>query len=115
MESFKYTWIELDIVRRKDDFRPESYSPKNYDFKDLKVLGKVDTKGNWLIRKELCLKNVYTSLSAVIDESRAPLNKSLVTFKPTKVKQLVIEPDEREWKNEWTELRKQPELFSYAP
>ncbi len=25
----KYTWIEIDLKSRKDDFRPESHSPKN--------------------------------------------------------------------------------------
>src|SRR5688500_20362457 len=33
MESFKYTWIELELNKRTDDFRSESYSPKYYDFR----------------------------------------------------------------------------------
>jgi len=50
MESFKYTWIELDLNKRTDDFRPESYSPKNYDFKDIKLSQRIDTKDNWALR-----------------------------------------------------------------
>jgi len=34
----KYTWIELDVKERGDDFRPESYSPNNYKIKILDTL-----------------------------------------------------------------------------
>ena len=111
MQSFKYTWIELDLDRRTDDFRPESFSPKNYDFRDLEHFEKIDTKGNWALRKEICLKNVFTNLDELIDLSKAPNNKSLATFKPTRIERLEIVEDESEWKNEWKELRKQGDLF----
>lgn len=32
--SVKYTWIELELTKRTDDFRPESHSPRYYDFRD---------------------------------------------------------------------------------
>lgn len=111
MQSFKYTWIELDLDRRTDDFRPESFSPKNYDFRDLEHFEKIDTKGNWALRKEICLKNVFTNLDELIELSKAPYNKSLATFKPTRIERLEIVEDEAEWKNEWKELRKQGDLF----
>src|SRR5690606_27482599 len=111
MQSFKYTWIELDLDRRTDDFRPESFSPKNYDFRDLEHFEKIDTKGNWALRKEICLKNVFTNLDELIELSKAPNNKSLATFKPTRIERLEIVEDEAEWKNEWKELRKQGDLF----
>ena len=115
MESFKYTWVELDLVRRiKDDKRPESYSPKNYDFKDLVLGERLDTKSNWFKRKEACLKDVYTDFEKLISECREPNYKSLATFKPTSIKALEIEEDDREWKDEWVELRKQMDLFSDA-
>lgn len=53
IESFKYNWIELDLKKRADDFRPESHSPINYDFKDIEVFGKIDTKNNWADRKSV--------------------------------------------------------------
>ena len=35
----KYTWIELDVEKRtSSDFRPESYSPNNYNIKILKTI-----------------------------------------------------------------------------
>lgn len=112
MKSFKYTWLELDLNQRDDDFRPESYSPKYYDFRDLKLFNNIDTKNNWALRKEICLKDVFTNLDALIGLSKAPTNKSLATFKPTVIEGLEILEDAPEWKNEWKELRKQGDLFS---
>lgn len=111
LQSYKYSWIELDLEKRADDFRPESHSPKNYDFRDLKVLGRLDTKGNWALRKVHCLSNVYTNLDVLLEASQKPRNKSLATFKPSSIISLDIESDEREWKDEWKELRKQVDLF----
>src|SRR5690606_8040572 len=112
VRNVNYTWIELDLNRRTDDFRPESHSPKNYDFRDLAVHARVGTEGNWLKRKELCLKNVYSSKRQLLKDSLAPMNRSLATFKPAKILALEIETDEREWKDEWRELRKQGDLFA---
>ena len=104
----KYTWLELDLEQRQDDFRPESFSPRHYDFRDLELLNRLDTKGNWAVRKEWCLKEVFTNLDALIEASQKPTNKSLAKFKPASVEKLEIEADDREWK----ELRKQRDLFS---
>ena len=100
----KYTWLELDVVPRANsgkDFRPESYSPVSYDFKDLVYGEHIDTKSNWAERKKWCLKNVYTNLTQLIAESQAPTNKSLATFKPAKIVDFKIESDDREWKESW--------------
>lgn len=112
LEQVKYRWIELDLVRRTDDFRPESHSPKHYDFRDIVVHDSIDTKDNWSRRKSLCCQKVYTDLAQLIEESKDPTNVSLATFKPAKIKRLVIENDSREWKDEWKELRKNGDLFS---
>lgn len=109
--NYKYTWIELDLIKRTDDFRPESHSPLNYDFRDIKFFDRIETDGNWAKRKELCLNNVYTDLSKLIEDSNAPSNVSLATFKPTEIKGLKIESVDREWKDEWVEIRKQTDLF----
>jgi len=112
VKKVKYTWIELELIKRTDDFRPESYSPKHYDFRDLRVLESIDTARNWTKRKDYCCTKVYTNMSSLIDESKEPLNVSLVTFKPTKFLKFVVEEDTREWKDEWKELRKQTDLFA---
>ncbi len=111
----KYTWIELDLERRSDDFRPESHSPRDYSFKDLIIGETIDSKKNWEIRKSYCLRNVYTDLTQLIEDSKAPKNISLATFKPTKIKRLVIEKDEADWKPVWLDLQKQLGLFDENP
>lgn len=112
LNNVKYTWIELNLIKRTDDFRPESYSPKNYDFKDIIIGERINTDRNWHRRKELCLSNVYTNLSKLIGDSKDPHNTSLATFKPSKIISVEFEEDEREWKNEWKDLRKQGDLFA---
>lgn len=111
LKSFKYHWLEIDLAKRDDDFRPESHSPINYTFDNVKSLGRIDTKGNWAERKRYCLKNIYTNKKQLIEASNAPRNMSLATFKPTKILSFDFEEDEREWKNEWKELRKMGDLF----
>ena len=111
LKNVKYTWIELDLNKRRDDFRPESHSPGNYDFKDIKIGETIGTKGNWALRKDLCLKNLYTNKNKLINDSKDPQNVSLATFKPSKILGLEIEKDERDWKEEWKQLRKQGNLF----
>lgn len=105
----KYTWIELDVKQRTDDFRPESYSPNNYK---ISILDTLDTKYQWKERKSFCLKNVYTNKAKLLNDSLHPTNISLATFKPSKIIDFLIEEDEREWKDEWKELRKQTDLFA---
>jgi hypothetical protein len=105
----KYTWIELDVKERNDDFRPESHSPNNYDIKIIKTL---KTDNFWQERKDICLTNVYTNKSKLLQDSKAPNNVSLATFKPSAITDFIVEDDEAEWKNEWREIRKQTDLFA---
>ncbi|WP_179348962.1 hypothetical protein [Winogradskyella pacifica] len=105
----KYTWIELDVIPRTDDFRPESHSPKSYN---VKIISTLNTKDYWKERKEFCLRNVYTNKAKLILDSQSPTNVSLATFKPSKIIDFVIEEDAAEWKDEWKELRKQTDLFA---
>ena len=112
VKNVKYTWFELDLQKRTDDFRPESHSPIKRDFKDLRLLGHINTESNWLKRKEYCLKTVYINMARLIADSKEPKNISLATFKPTNIIGLVWEAEDREWKSEWQELRKQYDMFS---
>ncbi|MDY7395925.1 hypothetical protein UMM65_11770 [Aureibaculum sp. 2210JD6-5] len=105
----KYTWIELDVKERTDDFRPESHSPCNYRFK---IIDTLDTKNYWKERKHFCLKDVYTNKAKLLADSKNPTNVSLATFKPSKITKFLVEGDSKEWKDEWVELRKQTDLFA---
>lgn len=107
----KYQWIDLDLIRQKSDFRPESFRPARPDLSDAKIIGHIDTKHKWRERRKYCCKEVYTSMTKLIEDSKKPRLKSLATFKPTRILDLKVEAVEREWKDEWLELRKQGDLF----
>jgi hypothetical protein len=47
LQPTEYSWIELDLERRSDDFRPESHSPVDYEFKDLVVGEHLSTANEW--------------------------------------------------------------------
>ena len=111
LSKVKYTWIEIDLIKRKDDFRPESHSPVNYDFKDIVIGESLGTGDNWALRKDMCLKKKYTNKIKLIEDSHDPQNVSLATFKPTKIVGFEIEKDTSDWKDEWVQLRNQGNLF----
>lgn len=94
----KYDWIEMDLVKNKSDFRKESYRPVSYDT-EIKIFDHLDTKSNWLLRKEIVLKNkVHTDISALISDAKnKAILTSLAVFKPTKVIDFTIEAVAREW------------------
>jgi hypothetical protein len=110
IQQTKYTWIELDLKKRTDDFRPESYSPDDYNFKDLVIHTHIGTDRFWEERKMYCLKNVYTNMNKLIEDSKDPQNISLATFKPLKIKDFITEECEREWKPEWKSLIQQHQI-----
>ena len=113
LEFKKYQWIELDLRKpSKHDFRPESYSPVYPDLSDKKLLGQIDTKYEWEERKKICLTQVFKNMGDLINLSKNPTNKSLATFKPTKIIDFIIEADEREWKREWLDQLNQIDLFT---
>ena len=112
MTDRKYTWIEVDLERRPDDFRPESHSPKNHDLTGLTVGEHLGTDHAWAARKSYCMCNVYTDLAELIADSQVPKNVSLATFKPHKIHGLVIEQEDRDWKPVWTQIRQQLDMFA---
>ncbi|MDP4240516.1 MAG: hypothetical protein Q8904_13705 [Bacteroidota bacterium] len=100
----KWQWIEIDLVKNTSDFRPESYRPANLD-KEIRILNKVNTKGDWGIRRNITLRNVYTNLSDLITEAKdAEKGVSLAVLKPTKVIDFIWEQCEREWNKKKLEI-----------
>jgi hypothetical protein len=108
----KYSWIELNLTRKKDDFRPESYSPKLGVDEPIKVHQQIGTDNEWAARKSYVLKEVFASMGELIELAKDPSqNKSLATLKPSRIVDFVIEEDEREWKPKWLEDLKQLNMF----
>lgn len=92
----KWQWVELDLVKNTNDFRPESYRPRDIT-QDIDIIGAIDCK-KWDQRKEVVLKNVHYNMKDLISEAKNP-NKStsLAVFKAKEVIDFVWEPCEREW------------------
>ncbi len=125
----KYHWVEVDLVKNKDDFRPESYRPKNIDAKDvITYLGYIGPNNNWSERKGIVLKNVYYDIVELVEKAKG-IYTSLAVFKPKEVIGFVSEYTGSEWndkqklslqqqnlfdsKNNFKILKKLPYRFSY--
>jgi len=93
----KYQWIEADIDKNPRDSRPESYRPINID--DIRLGDKLPTHGDWQQRKDFIFKNntIFTNLATVIQGAKDN-TFSLAIFKPSKIKDFIVTPTEREWK-----------------
>jgi len=111
----KFDWVECDLVRNTaKDKRPESRRPT--DLKTLKVVGHIGTQKRWAARRDFVLGKggVFTNLQGLIDDAKVD-KRSLATFKPTVVREFIVENDDREWdEKKLAEMRKQlsqPDLF----
>ncbi len=105
----KYHWVTLDLVRNYSDFRVESYRPK-HGIDGIQIGPKIETKGNWLERKRYALKEIFTSMSDLVDLAHKE-KRSLGTLKPYEIVGFAIERQEREWKKEWRDYLLQYSLF----
>lgn len=94
----KWQWIELDLIKNRSDFRPESFRPADLN-KEIRLLDRVNSKYNWEIRREITLKNVYTNLTDLIKSAKED-GTSLAVVKPKKVLDFIWEPCERDWDKE---------------
>jgi len=107
----KYSWLELDLIRKSSDFRPESYKPRLGGEGIKPAQEKISTAQNWARRKSYVFKEVFDSMSDLISLAKSAEKKSLATLKPTEITKFTIEPVDREWKPEWREKLNQLSLF----
>jgi hypothetical protein len=108
----KYQWIEIDLVKNKDDFRPESFRPVSHET-EIKILGSIPADGgSWDERRKIVLRNVYTNLTQLIADSK-DRNKltSLAVFKPSEILGVKIKAVDRDWDAEKLETLKQLNIF----
>jgi len=107
----KYEWIEIDLVKNISDFRPESYRPVTLDTQP-SIIGSASTENNWVERKEIVLKNVYTDLELLIADSKDKNKRtSLAVFKPTKILDFVWEAVDRDWDKDKIAAMNQMSIF----
>ncbi|MCX6308751.1 MAG: hypothetical protein NTY32_07980 [Bacteroidia bacterium] len=94
----KWQWIEIDLVKNTSDFRPESFRPANIE-KEIRLLDKVDTKGDWIKRKDLISNQIWTNMTDLIASKKA-FGTSLAVLKPKTIKAFLCKPCEREWNSQ---------------
>lgn len=94
----KWEWIELDLVKNERDFRKESYRPYDMDG-EISIIKHIGTTPNeWIERKQVVLKNVYSDMENLIAEARnKEIGTSLAVFKPADILDFYWEKDSREW------------------
>jgi hypothetical protein len=107
----KWDWVTLDIVKNDKDFRPESYKLVDVD-QDITIDSHIGTN-DWGFRKELLLKNVYTSMLALIDDSfDESKNVSIAVFKAKEIKRAFYEAvEKKDWSDEEKAKMDQRDLF----
>jgi nuclear transport factor 2 (NTF2) superfamily protein len=111
----KFSWIELEIEKNPNDFRPESYRPVNLE--DMVVHGEAErAKVDWVQRKEIIFRNqkIYTNFTELIGEAKTK-KTSLAIFRPSRIIDFTHEQTDREWKERAMKMLKakssQPLLF----
>lgn len=109
----KYDWIELDLIKNKGDFRPESFRPYSHESK-IKILDHINTNNNWAARKKIVLGKIYYNLTELIIEAKNKnICTSLAVFKPTKIVDFEIKAAGREWdKIKLDKLEKERQQFN---
>lgn len=110
----KYSWITVNLVRNKKDFRPESYRPKNGLDEEFVFNEWLDTKNSWAARKSFVLSEVFTSMKDLIALAKGDEKKSLGTLKPTEILDFEIKPASREWKEKWTNKALQRSFLEFV-
>lgn len=115
----KYEWIELNLKRKWDDYRQESYMPELGVDESIKPGNAISTQKDpfWNERKQYVLREVYDSMSELIARAKTPhVWKSLATVKPKELIGLeIVEETEREWDPKFRAELKQRGLFEFAP
>jgi len=107
----KYSWIELDLVRRSQDFRPESYRPRRGIDEPITVQERLGTQDSWATRKRYVLHEVFDSMEELITAAKGDTRRSLATVRPCEITGFHIQPGERDWKEKWLEQNRQGDIF----
>ena len=107
----KYQWIEVVAEKHEGrDVRKESYRP---EWGSIKILGEpIPTArgGDWSDRARYALAKKARSMEDLYDQQKAD-RASLGVFKPKKVNDLIITPDDPEWKPAFKAALRQARLW----
>lgn len=91
----KFQWIEVDIERNIEDFRPETYRLRKHNAISIGSKIPTDKDGTWVTRRNLLLQNVYTNKQKLLNDAYNPeIFRSLAVFKPSYIKKFTVEKAE---------------------
>jgi len=90
----KYQWVELSAMKAPADLRPESFKLNDAT---IRIISSVSAAKAWRARKEKLAHLIRPSLCGIQREQRENGSPTLGLFKPTEIKQLVIEPTDPDW------------------
>jgi len=108
----KYQWIQVLVEKyRGRDVRKESYRP---DCNSIQTLGKPirSTGDNWAERARYVLQKLSGSMEDLHEQQQAD-RTSLGIFKPGRVSDLIISPDDPDWPPKFLHALQQQQLFEY--
>lgn len=106
----KYQWIEVDVIKHTGrDSRKESYRP---DCDSLVTLEEIKNKksGDWSERAKYALVNKAQSMEALWAQQEID-KTSLGIFKPKQIVDLIVKPDDADWKEGFKAALQQQRLF----
>jgi len=110
----KYSWIRLNLIRRTNDFRPESYTPRNGIEEPIALEGRIGTSRDWTDRREYVEREVFESIKDLIVLAKGKPPRSLATVSPREIIDLVVEPTSPHWREEWMAQNQQGSMFEVA-
>lgn len=66
----KYQWIDVDLIKNKRDFRPESFRPVTHE-SPIEITGKIPSDSDtWEERRKIVLENVCYNITDLIAEAK---------------------------------------------
>jgi hypothetical protein len=107
----KYDWIEIDLVKNEEDFRPESFRPHSLETEP-QTVSTINTDNHWEERKKVVLNKVYNNMELLIEEAKnKEICTSLAVFKPHKVIDFIWEDVDRFWNKDKIDKMQQLSIF----
>jgi hypothetical protein len=104
----KWQWIEVDVERRTQDFRPESYRVLNLE--TLTVVPAKSGKVDWDERKRIIFKaeKAFKNKKEIIGLTKTnPPSRTLLVFKPENIVKFYTRPADKDWPKEKLDLIKE--------
>lgn len=109
----KYQWIELNVKKASNDFRPESYHP---DIESISIASNpIPTKQFWQLRKDLVFHLKAPSLCDLKSQRDTNGNPTLGIFKPKTISAFVIEKTTPDWTPAQLARLRQSSFYGTAP